>query len=397
MKKIYLTAAGIISILQVYAQSSPTDTGYLSRKLKLDEINLVSSYYNQNGNNSAVTGGIGTEKLNDVANSIDIKLIKYDKKLRKHSFTLDMGIDHYTSASSDMIDLKANSSASHADTRIYPSINWSMENENKGTTIAAGISSSTEYDYQSYGANVLFAKKTKNHMGELTAKMQVYIDQVSLIAPIELRSNGMSDGNDNYNITPRNTFAGSLSYSQIINERLQVIFMADFVQQQGYLSLPFHRVYFTDGGVHQENLPINRLKLPLGFRANYFLGDRFILRTYYRYYTDNWGLHSNTAELELPVKMSPFFSISPFYRFYQQSAIAYFSAFKTHTAADQYYTSNFDFSKFNSQFVGLGIHFTPPNGILRVKRLNMIELRYGHYFKTTGMNANIISLNLKFK
>ncbi|WP_246012317.1 hypothetical protein [Chryseobacterium salivictor] len=34
-----------------------------------------------------------------------------------------------------MIDLKANSSASHADTRIYPSLGWSRENEAKGSTI----------------------------------------------------------------------------------------------------------------------------------------------------------------------------------------------------------------------------------------------------------------------
>lgn len=234
-------------------------------------------------------------------------------------------------------------------------------------------------------------------MGEFTAKLQVYLDQVSLIAPVELRS-GVYYGEDNYYpSTSRNTLAGSFSYSQIINARLQIMFLADIVQQQGYLSLPFHRVYFTDGSVHQEHLPDNRFKLPLGFRASYFLGDRFILRAYYRYYTDNWGLHSHTADLEVPIKISPFFSVSPFYRFYQQTAIKSFAAYQEHTYADQYYTSNYDFSKFNSQFVGAGIHFTPPNGLFGVKQINMLELRYGHYLKTTGMNANIISLNLKFK
>ena len=386
-----------MALFQSYSQSSPSDTSYAIRKLKLDEINLVSSYYNQNGDNSAVTGGIGTEKLNDISNSIDIKLIRYDKKQRKQSLTLDMGIDHYTSASSDMIDLKANSSASHADTRYYPSINWSMEKEDKGSTISAGISSSTEYDYQSFGANIMFAQKTKSRMGEFSAKLQAYIDQVTLIAPIELRNNGGNGEDDNYPTTPRNTFAGSLSYSQIINKRLQVMFMADVVQQQGYLSLPFHRVYWMDGSVHQENLPDNRFKLPLGFRASYFLGDRTIVRAYYRYYTDNWGLHSNTAEIELPIKISPFFSLSPFYRFYQQSTIKYFAPYETHSAADQYYTSNYDLSKFNSQFFGVGVHFTPAKGVFGVKQFSMVELRYGHYIKTTGMDANIISLNLKFK
>ena len=42
-----------------------------SRKLKIEEINLVSSYYTQNGSNAAVTGGIGSEKLTDIANVFD--------------------------------------------------------------------------------------------------------------------------------------------------------------------------------------------------------------------------------------------------------------------------------------------------------------------------------------
>src|SRR6185295_17818460 len=106
--------------------------------------------------------------------------------------------------------------------------------------------------------------------------------------------------------TARNSFAGSLSYSQIIDERLQIMFLADVVQQQGYLSLPFHRVYFSDASVHQENLPDSRFKIPLGFRANYYLGDKFIVKTYYRFYTDDWGLTSNTADIEVPVKITPF-------------------------------------------------------------------------------------------
>jgi Protein of unknown function (DUF3570) len=393
MKKVFLTAATMFALLHSYAQTKDS-TGFESRKLKLEEINLVSSYYTQNGDNAAVTGGIGSQKLTDIANVIDIKLTRYDKKLRKHTFDAEIGIDHYTSASSDMIDLKANSSASHADTRFYPSVNWSMENETKGTTLGAGLSSSTEFDYQSFGGNISFSKKTKNKSGEFTAKFQTYLDQVSLIAPVELRTSGRGH---NYATTPRNTFAGSLSYSQIINERLQVMFLADAVQQNGYLSLPFHRVYFSDGTIHQENLPSNRFKIPLGFRANYFLGDKFIIKTYYRFYTDDWGLKSHTANIEVPIKITPFISVSPFYRFYTQTAIKYFAPYQTHTAQDQYYTSNYDLAKFNSNFFGTGLRFAPPKGVLGMQHLSMLELRYGHYLQTTGLNSNIISMNLKFK
>src|SRR5207342_2358392 len=99
-----------------------------------------------------------------------------------------------------------------------------------------------------------------------------------------------------------------------------ILFLVDFVYQQGHLGLPFHRVYFDDFTVHSEHLPSSRFKIPLGFRANYFLGDRIIFRTYYRYYHDDWGLNAHTAEIETPIKITPFFSISPFYRYYTQTA-----------------------------------------------------------------------------
>jgi hypothetical protein len=39
----------------------------------------------------------------------------------------------------------------------------------------------------------------------------------------------------------------------------------------------------------------------------------------------------------------------------------------------------------------------PPKGVFGMQHLNMLEVRYGHYQKNYGMNANIVSLNLKFK
>ena len=396
MKKIIISIVAVFGFFNAKAQENKsTET---PKKLSLDEINLVSSYYHQNGDNSAVTGGIGSEKLTDISNSIDVVLVKYDKKVRKNKFTLDVGIDHYTSASSDMVDLNANSSASHGDTRIYPSLGWSRENETKGSTLMAGVSFSSEFDYQSIGANIGISQKTPKRMGEFTAKFQAFLDQVKLIAPVELRTGYVGNSeHENYGNSGRNTFALSLAYSQIVNKDFQWELMTDVVQQTGYLSLPFHRVYFNDGSVHQEALPDKRFKLPVGIRANYFLGDQFIVRAYYRFYTDDWGLKSNTISLETPVKISPFVSVSPFYRYYSQSAAKYFSPYQEHTAFDDFYTSNYDLSKFSSNFYGAGIRINPKNGVFGVERLNMLEIRYGHYTKSIGMKSDIISLNLRFK
>jgi hypothetical protein len=399
MKKLFLSVIGMyIGILAAFSQSNQKiDSGYKPRKLKFEEANLVSSYYRQDGNNSAVTGGIGSEKLTDISNSIDFKISLYDRRNRKHSFTGELGIDYYTSASSDKIDPHTISSASHADTRLYSSLSWKRENENKGTTIGAGLSFSTEFDYQSVGGSLIFAQKTKDKSGEFTAKLQAFMDQVSLIYPIELRPGGSGEEDDDYASTPRNTYGGSLSWSQIINDHFQLLLEGELVYQTGYLGLPFHRVYFADKSVHVENLPSSRLKIPLGIRANYFVGDKMILRSWYRHYKDDWGINSDAAQLEIVVKLTPFLSVSPYYRFYRQTAAHYFAPYLMHTSADNYYTSNYDLSEFNSNFYGAGFRIAPPNGVFNIQHLNALELRYGHYRKTSGMNSNIISLNLKFK
>lgn len=394
MKRIFITGLALLGLLRVYAQDETIadSTTYKSQKLKLDEINLVSSYYTQDGNNSSVTGGIGTQELTDVSNNLDVRFVKYGKTGKKHTLDVEIGIDQYSSASSDMIDLSANTSASYSDIRFYPSLSYMIENEQKGNTLGFGVSSSTEFDYQSFGGNISYSKKTKDKSGEFTAKLQAYLDQVKLINPIELRSvigNGGTEG--------RNTFSGSLSYSQIVNQNFQLLFQADIVTQQGYLSLPFHRVYFNDGSVYQENLPDNRFKVPLAVRASYFLGDNIIIRAYYRYYTDDWNLTSHTADIEIPVKISPFFSVSPFYRYYNQSAVKYFNSYGTHTASDEFYTSNYDLSKFNSNFFGIGFKLTPSKGVFGIQHFHTVEMRYGHYDRSTNLTSDIISINLKYK
>jgi hypothetical protein len=167
--------------------------------------------------------------------------------------------------------------------------------------------------------------------------------------------------------------------------------------QEGQLATLYHRTYFTDGTHKVENLPDTRVKIPLGLRLNYFAGDRFIFRTYYRYYFDTWEMSAHTAELEVPIKITPFFSVSPFYRYYSQKGVKYFAGYQEHALNEEFYTSDYDLSTLSSNMMGLGIRYAPPGGLLGISRFNAIELRYGHYSRSTGLNADILSMLLKFK
>jgi hypothetical protein len=58
-RKTCLTITGMcLMVLHAFSQGSPKDTGaYGPRPLKLDEVEIVSSYYDQTADKSAVSGG----------------------------------------------------------------------------------------------------------------------------------------------------------------------------------------------------------------------------------------------------------------------------------------------------------------------------------------------------
>ena len=409
MKKIVLAIGLYCSFLNAGKAQLSTyygdTTNYKSRALKFEEINIVTGYYFQDGNNSAITGGIGTERLTDIANSFDIAFSKIDRYNRLHTFNVDFNIDRYTSASSAKIGYDPNNlirtHASGSDVHIYPSLNWSVKDDVTRTTKSLGYAYSTEYDYKSNGFNagITFLSRDKNT--EYALKGSAYLDKYMCILPSELRPLGYPSGSHGdqagIDYKPRNTFSGSFSIAQVVNQRLQVMGIIEPGFQEGMLSTPFHRVYFTNGNHTTEKLPSTKLKLPIGLRVSYFGGDKLVVRGFYRFYVDDWGMVAHTANIEIPYKISPFFSVMPFYRLNNQSAVKYFNKYGAHDSSEQFYTSDYDLSKFISEFVGVGLRMAPPGGIAHVVNWNSMELRYGYYHRSNGMVGHSVSLQIKIK
>ena len=76
------------------AKKEPKDSSKI--KLKDIEVNFIASYYEQDGNHSPVTGGIGTESLTNMAPTLSIK-VPLDSF---RTLNVDGGVDFYSSASS---------------------------------------------------------------------------------------------------------------------------------------------------------------------------------------------------------------------------------------------------------------------------------------------------------
>lgn len=124
--------------------SQQSNTSYKRRVLEASEVDLLFSYYNQDGQNAAVTGGEGTEELTDATSSIVLRMPMNEDDI----LTVDVGLSAYTSASSsnvnpldggvDVSPFDASSGESRRDVLAY--INPTYEHSFPMTAIPFGAS-----------------------------------------------------------------------------------------------------------------------------------------------------------------------------------------------------------------------------------------------------------------
>lgn len=420
--KLLITILLLFSVVVLSAQvesKNQTET-YKKRVLESTEIDILLNYYEQDGENAAVTGGRGTEELKDFSPSIIVAIPLNDDDV----LSITGNLSAYTSASSSNIDpfdgrqpadpFVASSGASGYDVWINGTISYSHSSDNRNRVWSANASFSNEFDYTSIGFGGSYTMLFNEKNTELSLHGNIFLDTWRPIYPRELRPFQITS-NPNYNPqfteisdNGRNSYSGGLNFSQILSERLIALLSTDIILQDGLLSTPFHRVYFKDvedffiENFHLaddiERLPNSRLKVAIGARLNYFVNYRMSIRTYYRYYFDDWGIGSNTASIEMPVKISDKFTIYPSYRFYNQTAADYFAPYNEHLSTAEYYTSDYDLSKFKANNYGIGISYTDIFTTGKIWRFGIksIDFKYNNYSRDTGLKASMFSFGTKF-
>ncbi|MGQ3679055.1 DUF3570 domain-containing protein [Tenacibaculum discolor] len=407
---------------------------YKKRVLETTEVDFLTSYYSQDGDNAAVSGGVGTEELTDITANIIVSIPLNDDDV----LTLDTGISAYTSASSSNVNpfdkgtadpFQASTGASSSDLWFNFTGNYSHSSDDRNQIWAAKASVSSEFDYSSIGFGGSYTRLFNEKNTELSISANIYLDTWKTIYPYELRpfsdgGDGINDalfiqntvtGNPNYNPIfndfsdkGRNSYSFGLGFSQILHKNVQGSLAFDLTKQSGLLSTPFQRVYFSDIDDSfidnfqladaNEKLPNNRLKIALGGRLNWYLNELLTIRTFYRYYFDDWGINSHTASIEIPVKITDKFTLYPSYRFYNQTAADYFTAYEKHLSTNNFYTSDYDLSKYSSNQFGFGVSYTDIFSKAHIWKfgLKSIDVKFYKYDRNTTFNSSLITAGFKF-
>ncbi len=183
------------------------------------KVSLLSNYYEQDGNHSAVNGGLGSQELYSNAQEVAIYVPMKDSSALKVSG----GYDYFTSASMAMID-KYKTSASLAvgdvsgdETRKYATLSYDMANKRERSIITPSIGFSTEYDVASFNMGLAKSKRLEAFEGHFTSGIQFIADRWMTVYPGEFRS-PESNANANTNYYNGNTggtyTTGASSYVQ---------------------------------------------------------------------------------------------------------------------------------------------------------------------------------------
>ena len=212
--KLYFFALLLLFSGVVSAQTIDSLSQFKKKVLESVEVDILMSYYQQEGIHAAVSGGIGNEYLTNYAPTIVVRIpLNEDAVL-----TADVGISAYTSASSSNGNPfnQTGASASGDDNYNTPRGNGSAYGAPKGSPWVASTGASAkdelttvniaykkvsddrnqywgvnaggsiEYDYSSVNFGTSFAQLWNEKNTELTLKGQAYIDRWNPIIPTEL-------------------------------------------------------------------------------------------------------------------------------------------------------------------------------------------------------------------
>lgn len=436
--RLLIMVAGLLFSAYAFGQKKTTKT--VEPEKRAAKLSLISNYYEQDGEHSAINGGLGSQELKSYAQEAHIFIPIKDSS----AVNINAGVDHFTSASLATID-KYRSEASGGtsgvsgdETRIYGSVSFDLANKKKRFILSPSIGFSTEYDVQSVNGGLSFSKYLPKNDAIINSSLSLIMDKWMVVHPGEFRSNGLDaasgasestvsgyaspmiytgagiekDG-QKYPVDYRQSVAWVNNYAFTINRRMNAAIGLDLLGQAGLLSMPFHRVYFNDGvadeyqkEVRIENLPRERYKIALSGRFNYFINPVVLLRAYARLYTDTWGIKAFTANIEVPLKVSKALSISPFYRLHLQEGTKYYHGYgRAVYEPKSYYTSDIDLATFSAHRVGAGMRYTPFKSVAMgvkehkksIASLKDVGVRYGNYWRLDGLTAQIATLEINFE
>lgn len=351
------------------------------------DADFLFGYYDQDGDRSPVTGGVGTEKLH-----VYSPVLQLAWRLNEtFSLSADVGVDQVSSASMGNIQSELSSASIPAsDQRFFGTLR--AKKKWKSGTWGLTVGAAKEYDYRSFSYGIDWGLELNKANTALSASVRRFDDAIDLIG-----IDGYGYQGPGLPITTgsgdRTTTDVTLGVSQTLGRRTVGSLELFVSSQDGVLSTPYHEVVlgpFEPGAVRvAERLPDSRLRKAVALRLNHSFSDKLALRSGYRFYSDDWGISAHTLELEphFRLRSEREMWLFPILRYSTQAGADYFGAPGSFTGAEAYYSSDGDLAETTTQKYGVGFTLDTKPGQTWLGIFRRFEARAAVYDRDDGLTA----------
>jgi len=185
--ELLFTIIFILCALFAVGQNVKKDT--VIKEKRPVKTSLLSNYYEQDGNRSAVNGGLGSQELYSYSQEASIYVPVKDSS----AYKIHAGVDHYSAASLTQIDKyvsaasSAKSEISKTETRTYANLSYDFANKVKHSIFTPTAGFSNEYDVLSLNGGFSYSKNFISKNISYTGSFNVIADRWLMIFPGEFR------------------------------------------------------------------------------------------------------------------------------------------------------------------------------------------------------------------
>jgi len=303
------------------------------------------------------------------------------------------------------------------DSRSAAYASWTQPLD-EGWSATAGLSFSTEFDYQHIGINGSISHEFDKGNRTISAGFALAQDQLdpeggvpvplAEMRGVDIQSNKIGGTRDK---TVKDLLLG---VTQVISENMIAQVNYSYSQSDDYLNDPYKFLSVLDNqgdlipgpdGLNSyrfEQRPDKRIKHSLFAKLKTYIRGG-ALDTSYRFMTDDWGLDSHTIDLRYRINFSAGSYIQPHVRLYTQSQADFFKA--NLAAADPlpvYVTADYRLAEFRGTTLGLkfGHHLKNGNELsARIEWYNQsgkANLLHNSRNVFPDLDALIVQLNYRF-
>jgi len=287
-------------------------------------------------------------------------------------YTLNASIvaDAVSGASQTYYDSDASSGASAIDSRgigvnadavTYGNVNY------EDTRVAASLALTTRFDNRDeliVGLNR--SNESDFYSTELSTEYMHYLDSSknqSLSLGVSYMANQILVQCDNTGVgncdassggseeETADTLSTQLSFQQILNSTSYIKTALFYAKEDGYLTNPYLNVVknyiaSSSADIVSENRPDNKTIYGLSLKYAKSFNEEFTLQSFYRYYSDDWGVNSHTIDTDLYYEINSDWLIKLGLRYYTQSEADFYK--DGYFTNERYASSDLRLSSFNS-------------------------------------------------